>query len=302
VRLAVIILTLNEERHIARCIDSVKHLASHVLVVDSFSSDRTIALARQCGAVVVQHAWANHASQFNWALEHVPSDADWVLRLDADEVVTDELRRSIRDALRTLPEDVSGVTVNRRIYFLGSWIRHGAVYPMRVLRLFRRGTGRCEPRWVDEHIVVSGRIIHLAGDIADVNLNNVTWWIQKHNGYASREALEVLLAADGSGDVAPAGLARQARRTRWMKANVYARLPLGWRAALYFLYRYILRGGFLDGWPGLVFHVLQGFWYRFLVDVKVLELRNVMRNECLTLAEAAKREYGLDLQSGRQPS
>jgi glycosyltransferase involved in cell wall biosynthesis len=295
--LTVIVLTFNEEIHLARCLRSLHGVARRVVVVDCFSTDGTVALAQAQGAEVVQHAWVNHSVQVNWALDNVPIDTQWTMRLDADEVVTPELAAALNSRLPSFADSVMGLTVNRQIHFLGRWIRHGSIYPIHTLRVWRSGHGRCENRWMDEHMVVHGEIAHVNGDIADINLNNVTWWTTKHNQYASREAVDLLMHRDGKDTEADtARLNFQAGVKRWMKQKVYARLPLGLRALLYFLYRYFLRLGFLDGWQGLAFHFLQGFWYRFLVDVKVHELEALMQTRGLTLAQAVRQEFGFEIQ------
>ena len=218
--LTVIILTRDEARHIVRAIDSVSGIAARILVVDSGSTDDTQALARAAGADVLEHPFVNHAAQCNWALDHGGITSGWVLRLDADEIVLDP------DAIqRFIAGDPAAVaaTINRRIHFLGRWIRHGGLYPVRILRLWRHGCGRVENRWMDEHVVVTGSVTHLDTDIADINRNNIGWWTAKHNHYATLEAVQQLSAptSPSSGDSGP-----HARRTRWLKDNIYARLPL----------------------------------------------------------------------------
>lgn len=294
--LTVIILTYNEKRHLPRCLQSLQGVAKRVVVVDCFSTDGTVALAQAQGAEVVQNAWVNHSVQVNWALDNVTVDTQWTMRLDADEVVTSELAAALNKDLSGFPAAVTGLTVNRQIHFLGKWIRHGSIYPIRTLRIWRTGRGRCENRWMDEHMVVEGEVGHVNADIADINLNNVTWWTDKHNHYASREAVELLMHRNNGGrEAETTRLNYQAKVKRWLKHNVYARLPLGLRALLYFIYRYIVRLGFLDGWQGLAFHFLQGFWYRFLVDVKVRELEALMKSQSLTLEQAVRQEFGYEI-------
>jgi len=260
--LAILILTRNEEEHIERCIASVRSFAKEAFVVDSYSTDRTAKLAESAGAKVYRNSFVNHAAQLNWGLDNIPLATDWVMRLDADEYATPELADEIAASLDTLPDDVSGLYVTRRVYFMGKWIRHGGYYPTRLLRIWRRGRGRCEQRWMDEHIqLAAGRTITLRNDIVDDNRHGLTSWIDKHNHYATREAAEVLSARHGFaklGGVEPKCFGTQEQRKRWVKERLYARLPLGLRAILYFTLRYFVRGGFLDGYPGLVFHVLQG--------------------------------------------
>jgi glycosyltransferase involved in cell wall biosynthesis len=287
--ITVIILAQDEARHITRCIASLAPLAPRIIVVDSGSTDETPALAIAAGAQIIHHDWKNYADQFNWALQSTGITTPWTLRLDADEVVTPDLAAKIL-ALVAADPPIAGVTVDRAMYFLGRKIRWGGMYPVDMLRLWRTGRGRIESRWMDEHTIVDGPMAHIPGEIADINLNSIGSWTAKHNGYATREAIDQLSRSASTADPAP--LSPQARRKRWIKDNLYARLPLGLRALFYFLYRYVLLLGFLDGWQGLVFHTLQGFWYRFLVDVKIVELRGLMHTRNQDLATVVEAEYG----------
>ena len=264
--ISVVILTYNERLHIRRCIARVRPIATEIFVVDCHSADGTQAIARELGATVVEHDWPGlYAVQFNWALDNLPLSGDWVLRLDADEYLTEPLVAEIRAKLGNLPPDVTGVTFKRRHIFLGKWVRHG-VYPVWLLRLFRRGKGHCEARKMDEHIRLSeGRVAAFDNDFVDHNLNDLLWWSQKHLGYAKREADDL-----AEGAFAADALAGQAAAKRRLKAR-YARLPRFWRAFAYFCYRYFLRLGFLDGAPGFLWAFLQAFWYRTLVDALLYE-------------------------------
>lgn len=296
--LAAIVLTLNEAHHIARCLASLDGVADTVLVVDSHSTDETAGIARSLGATVVRHPFVNHAAQFNWALTQLPPGTDWVLRIDADEYLTPELAREIRTRLPGLGPDVAGATCCRRIAFEGRLLRHGGLHPVRVLRLFRFGRGRCEARWMDEHITVDGGTVALDGALVDDNLNSLTWWTAKHNAYASREAVELLNLDHGfmaRGDRAEINAGAQARLKRRVKERVYAHLPGGLRALAYFLYRYVLRLGFLDGAAGARFHILQGFWYRYLVDAKVAEVKRHMAQTGCGPVEAIRDRLEIDI-------
>lgn len=294
----VVILTLDEARHIKRALRSVATFADRRVVVDSGSTDDTVAIAREMGAEVLIHPFVNHARQFNWALGQLPEGTGWVFRLDADEVVSDALAAEISARLPGLPQDVAGLTVPRRIAFMGRPIRYGGLFPVHILRLFRQGRGRSEDRWMDEHIVVDGAVAELRGELIDENLNPLGWWIDKHNRYASHEALEVLIA-EGHGGItrseAALGMGRQAGIKRWLKKNVYARLPGGFRASAYFIYRYVIRLGFLDGKEGTAFHVLQGFWYRYLVDAKLHEVRLYMKRNDVDVVRAIRDVLGIDV-------
>tara|TARA_B100000678_G_C18193207_1_gene496299 strand:+ start:611 stop:1567 length:957 start_codon:yes stop_codon:yes gene_type:complete len=297
--LTTIILTQNEEKHIARAIRSVAEISERVVVVDSGSSDRTLKIASDLGAQVLENAWTNHATQFNWALEQLPSDTDWVLRLDADEYLTPELSTQIADALVTAKGEDAAMIMSRRMHFMGKAIRWGGVFPIRIARAFRYGRGQCESRWMDEHIIFDGAAIELSGELIDDNLNSLSWWTEKHNAYASREAVEMLNLKHGfmsAEQYDGLGSNEQAGTKRWLKEKVYARLPSGLRATLYFLYRHVLRLGFLDGRRGTAFHVLQGFWYRYLVDTKVYEVQIHMQRYNVDIKQAIKDVLNVDVQ------
>ena len=278
-KVVAVILTFNEEQHLGRCIQSLQGVVDQVVVVDCYSTDATIQIASAAGAKVLQNRWKNYATQFNWGLEQLDSDTNWVLRIDADEYLTAELASEIKSRLAQLPPAVAGVYLPRHMVFQGKIIRYGGIFPVKVLRLFRYGFGSCEQRWMDEHIKVNGSSIEFSGELIDHNLNSLSWWTEKHNGYASREVIDLLnlqyqfMVLESVAD--PFG-GTQVGVKRWIKESMYTRLPGGFRALVYFLYRYVLRLGFLDGRAGANFHVLQGFWYRFLVDSKLAEVKRYM--------------------------
>jgi glycosyltransferase involved in cell wall biosynthesis len=279
--LAVIILCLNEKLHLGRALRCVAPLAKEVFVIDSFSTDDTIEIARAGGAIVLQNKFVNHARQFQWALENAPITAEWIMKLDADEVIEGDLAAEIEARLPSLPSDVVGINLKRKHIFLDRWIRHGGRYPLVLLRIWRRGHGEIENRWMDEHVVVKGgRTVTFEGGFADHNLNDLTFFTEKHNAYATREAIEVLNTKyalfDTGNELSSEGTSRQAALKRWGKNNIYNRLPF-WLGPLgYFLFRYVIQLGFLDGREGLIYHFLQGFWYRFLVGAKVAEFDRVI--------------------------
>ena len=276
--IAVVILTYNEAHHIARALASVAPFATEVFVIDSGSTDQTRQIAEAAGARVLVHPFVNQAQQFNWALDHAPIDSDWILRLDADEIIEPDLAEALALRLPTLAPDVTGVILNRKHIFLGRWIRHGGRYPLPMLRLFRRGAARSEDRWMDEHLVLtSGRAVVIDGGFADHNLGDLTYFIAKHNAYATREAVEVINDRMGlfTRTDTHAGLSAShaVALKRGVKEQIYNRLPFGLGPLGYFLYRYVFQLGFLDGREGAIYHGLQGLWYRFLVEAKVEELK-----------------------------
>jgi len=285
--LTVLILTFNEERHIERAIASVRDIATDILVVDSFSTDRTVELARAAGARIMENKFINYSKQFQWGLDNGGITSDWILRLDADEVVEADLSAELCRDLPTLPKDVVAINFKRKHVFMGRWIKHGGRYPLVLLRLWRNGQGRVEDRWMDEHIVTwGGSVITAKGGFADVCLYDLTFFTDKHNKYATREALDILngryqLFEDDQEKNLGSG---QANIKRYIKNNIYNRIPPLLAPGLFFFYRYIFQLGFLDGRPGLIYHFLQGYWYRFLVGAKVVELEEGMQH-CTTTAE-----------------
>jgi len=297
--LSVIILTYNEGIHIKRCIKSVYGWVQDIFVVDSYSNDRTLEIAKKYTNHIYQHEFINQATQFNWALENLPIKTEWVMRLDADEYVTDELRDELLEKLEKFPDEIVGLYVKRRVYFMGKWIKHGACYPIWHLRIWRKGKGYCEQRWMDEHIkITEGRVAFLENDIVDYSLKPLHWWINKHNSYATREAVDLLnykywfMKYD---EIKPKLFGTQEKRKRWLKMR-YSRLPLFVRPFLYFLYRYFFKLGLLDGNEGLIWHFLQGFWYRFLVDAKVHEIEKKAKQENKPIKQIIEEIYAIKLQ------
>ena len=297
--ITVIILTFNEEIHIERCINSLQNFVQHIYIIDSFSTDKTVELAKQLGAHVFQNPWPNnHATQLNWALKNCPIETKWVLRLDADEYVTPKLANEIKQKLEILESDTSGIYLKCRVYFMDTWIKHGGYYPLWVLRIWQFNKGYCEPRWMDEKIkLTEGNAINFDNDIVDHNLKGLTFWTDKHNGYATREMLSLLnniynfIPCD---EINANFFGTQAERKRWLKLQ-YALMPLFLRPFIYFIYRYFILLGFLDGKSGLVWHFLQGFWYRFLVDAKLNEIYFKAGKDKEVILEVLKTEYGIDL-------
>lgn len=278
--LAVLILTHNEAHHIGRALESVSGIATETFIVDSGSNDGTVEIARSRGATVLYNPFVNQAKQFQWGLDNAQITADWVMRLDADEVIEPDLADEINRKLPALPSDVTGVNLKRKHIFMGRWIRHGGRYPLILLRIWRRGMASVEDRWMDEHMLLSeGRAVTFDGGFADVNLGDIGYLTDKHNKYATREAVDVLIKSLGLYSEAKSfegGAPAQAAAKRGIKERFYNRLPFAVGPVAYFLYRYIVQLGFLDGKEGAIYHGLQGLWYRFLVDAKLLEFRRAL--------------------------
>jgi glycosyltransferase involved in cell wall biosynthesis len=290
--LSVIILTYNEEKHIERCIKTALEVSDNIYLVDSFSTDRTVQVAENLGAKVIQNSWPGYqAAQFNWGLENLSIETRWVLRLDADEYLSDGLINEINEKLEHIDEDVSGIVLNRKQDCFGTW-----VHPLELLRIFEYDKGKCEDRWMDEHIVLSsGKTTHFEHLFLDHNLNSFGWWVNKHNGYSIREAIELLdveLNITGSQKVVE-GIGEEASKKRKKKLK-YAKSPLFWRSFAYFVYRYFFKLGFLKGKGQFIWDFFQGWWYRTLVDVKIYEIKQAAGNDPDKIAEYIKETYGID--------
>jgi len=256
--LSVIILTFNEELNIEQCLKSVADWADEILVVDSYSTDKTLEIAKKYGARVAQREFKNQAEQFNWALDNLEIKNEWILRLDADEEILPELKEEIEKKLSELPPGVNGVALRRRTYFMGKWMKYGGVYPTIILRMFRKGLGVSENREMDEHIILkSGKEVVFENDFIDNNKKGLSFWISKHRDYARREAASHI---------------QETLTNAKLKNSFYYSLPSFFRAFFYFFYRYFLKLGFLDGIIGFQYHFLHAFWYRFLVDVEICKL------------------------------
>lgn len=293
--LTVIILTRNERLHIERCLKSARLFADRIILIDCHSTDGTQELARNLGAEVIEHDWpGNQAAQFNWAMDNIPVESEWIMRLDADEYLTPELIEEVRQKLPLVSRAVNGIVFKRRHIFLDKWMK-GGIYPVKLLRTFRNGHGRYEQRMMDEHIVLSdGKTIEFDNDFCDHNLNNISWFCKKHVDYAVREAAEMLdtefnLSARHADESALANQARDKRK----KKQTYARQPLFWRAAAYFLYRYLLKGAWRDGKEGFIFSFIQGWWYRTLVDAKIFEIKKRCGNDPARIRRLLESEYNI---------
>ena len=287
--LAAVILTLNEERHIERCLKSVKGFCDEIIVIDSFSTDKTKDICLQHDALFYQHKFHNYATQFNYGIDVARrKGVDWILRIDADEI----LLGNLSNALLCSPDAPAGYTLDRFMTFNRRKIRFGGVFPMRSVRLFQAHLGQCESTYMDEHILVDGEVRHVDAQIIDDNVNSITWWTDKHNWYASREAIDYFTNSKSEKLADDSSVIR-----RFLKVKVYYQTPILVRSLLYFLYRYLLRGGFRDGREGFMFHFLQGFWYRFLVDVKILQIKKLLA-EGESLKNAILQITGLNIDAG----
>jgi glycosyltransferase involved in cell wall biosynthesis len=272
-RLAVIILTYNEEANISQALESVKDWADRIFILDSFSTDKTLEIAKEFNCHIVQNKFLNYAKQRNFALQNFEIRSEWVLFLDADEWVSAELKQEISNLIAASPVE-NGFYLSWKLIWMGRWIKRG-YYPTWILRLFRNGKAHCEDRAVNEHLIVEGTTGKLRNDFIHEDRKGVADWIAKHNGYSSREAQELFNSRSVSGyqEIDVAFFGTQAQRRRWLRYKIWNNMPPLIRPFFYFFYRYVLLGGFLDGRAAFIYHFLQALWYPLLIDIKYLEIK-----------------------------
>lgn len=267
--LSVIILTFNSERTISKTIESAAKVSDDIHIVDSYSTDQTLEIIKGYSVNLVQHPFENYGAQRNWAIANLPIKYEWELHLDADDRLTDELITELRQLIGKFPDDISGYYIGRIVYFMGRPIKHGGMFKIFHLRLFRHNKGRCEDRKYDQHFYADGATAKLQGAFIDDNRMSLSEWTFRHNRWSDAEVNE-LIGNDTMGRISPDWAGNPVQKKRFLRA-IYNDTSLFVRPFLLFIYRYFLRLGFLDGKEGLVFFVLQTFWFRFLVDAKLLE-------------------------------
>lgn len=275
--LSVVVLTFNSAGSIVRTLAPLKAISDDIHVVDSHSQDDTVAICRSLGCTVVQHEFRNYSAQRNWAIDNLSLKHEWQFHVDADEEIEPALaaRIAMIDLGKT---ETDAFIVGRKIVFMGRTLRFGGMAKTWHLRLFRSGYGRCEDRLYDQHFISTGRVGQINAFMLDHQEDSLAEWTARHNRWSTMEAEEIALGdtTPREGQVVPSIRGDAIARKRFAKGYYY-RLPLCWRALAYALYRYILRLGFLDGQRGFLYHMLQGFWFRLLVDAKLIERRRTMR-------------------------
>lgn len=263
--ITAIILTRNEEDYIEDCINSIKGIVKRIVVVDSFSEDKTVELAQKSGAEVHQHEFYNYSKQYMYAVDVAEVKTTWILRIDADERLTEESAAELEKLCNANSDtDVTGIILRFYNMFLGKPMMHGGMYPWKKLSVYKTGKGNIEDRNMDEHIILdSGTVIEAKKDSKHLAFRGLTFFTNKCNWYSTREAMDYfdrIKVTDQNASL----------KTR-IKMNVYYKLPLGFRSWAYYVYRYYIRLGFLDGKEGKIFAFLHAYWYRFLVDAKIYE-------------------------------
>lgn len=263
--ITAIILTRNEEDYIEECIRSIQKVVSRIVVVDSFSEDRTVEIAKKNGAEVFEHEFFNHAKQYMYAVDAAQVQTKWTMRIDADERLTVKSAEELEQLCNVnMDTDVNGIVLRFCNIFLNREMRHGGMYPWKKLSVYKTGKGHIEDRNMDEHIVLdSGRIVETKQDSRHLAFRGLTFFTNKCNWYSTREAMDYFEDKKTT--------KKNVSIKTWIKMEVYYKLPIGFRSWMYYIYRYYFRLGFLDGKEGKIFNFLHAYWYRFLVDAKIYE-------------------------------
>jgi glycosyltransferase involved in cell wall biosynthesis len=281
--ISVIVLTHNEEQNIKDCLLSIRDWADEIFVVDSGSSDQTLTITADFTDKIFQHPFENYSKQRNWSQDNLPIRNEWIFHIDADERVTPGLVEKMKTFFENVKknDDTAGLLVRSRIEFLGRHIKHGGLYPTYHCRIYKKQAGRCENRAYDQHFIVDGKVNIIPEDLIEVTATSLESWTARHNRWAQLEAqyLHTGEKGDQNSDLDPGLFGSPIQRRRWLRVSILEQAPLFFRSLIYFLYRFFLRGGFLDGKEGLIYHVLHGFWFRFYVDSCIFELKNQSKVE-----------------------
>ena len=268
--LTVVILTYNEAIHIERAIRNVTGWADKIIILDSHSQDTTTQIAEDLSAEVLYRKFDHYKNQRQHAIDYCKDKTEWLLFLDADEYLLEELKTEIKTSINN--PHIVGYYMPRRFIFMDKWIKHGGYYPTYLLRLFRPELATLD-REINEHVAVQGATQKLKNDFVDHNLNGLGFWISKHNQYATAEAKALLSTKQSKTTSSKVSFWVQSDRKAWIRENIWNHLPILIKPFIYFTYRYFVRLGFLDGKEGLIFHFLQGCWFWFLVSAKYLEMQ-----------------------------
>ena len=295
--ICAIILTKNEDIHLRRILGQLSNIINNILIVDSGSTDHTYEIAKEYNCDFIFNKWKNHATQFNFGIKFLKNKYSWIIRIDADEYFhdIDKLAKLFNQIKNGQYKTINGISFYRRINFLGYAIRYGGVFPTSVVRLFRSQYGECEQKWMDEHIIVSGKIIHENLTIIDDNMMGFEFWLNKHIGYAKREAIEMLFIEYGlASNNKKLKHSIQTSTKRKIKEKYYGNSPLFFRAVLYFFYRYLIRLGFLDGKMGFLYHFFHALWYRLVVDLFIFRVKLINNKSDNNIKKAIKEVLQID--------
>ncbi len=267
--ISVIILTYNEETNLPTCLNQLKW-AKEVFVVDSFSTDQTVEIAKRFGAKVFQRNWTIYYEQMNWALENLPISTEWIFVCDADEWVTGGLANEIQE-IALKKGDKFGYYIERKTVFLGRMLKHSGRYPDKVLRLFRRGKGRYEECIAHERFILDGKAGYLRNPLIHDDRRDLFEYLNRHNRYSSLEAqLRYQIKNQGvKSDFRASFIGDWGQRRRAVKYKIWYKLPL--RPILRFIWMYFVKFGFMDRKEGFIYVLLASF-HEFNINIKYWEL------------------------------
>lgn len=267
--ITAVLLTQNEEKNIVRCIESIKWV-DRIILVDSGSTDATCQIAESLGVEVYNHMpFENHGKQFNWATDNIDINTTWIFRVDADEVVTPELANEIRQACNEHKEDdVNAFEMRFKVLFLGKFLKHGGAYPFVKINIFKKGKARFNERPLGDNVELhEGRYLQLKHDCLHYDFKDLSSYVKKHDWYADMEVESYMKDMDSQ----DANISKAASMRKLLRRGVYYKLPSFLRAKLYYWYIFYVRMGFLDGKAGYVHAFIQAYFYRVLVDAKIME-------------------------------
>ena len=294
--LTVYILVFNEEAHIERAITNALKLTNNIAVIDSYSTDKTVEIAQRLGASIYQYEWKKDSTwskKMNWAIDNVILSTNWFMRLDADEYMTDEFIVKIREVFLKIESNISAISVNRREYFMGKWMKHGGVYPKTMIRIIKKGKALFENRLLDEHVeIIEGEVLYLNIDICDDRKISLAEWTLKHNIYSNLEAI-MLLQKEYDINLSTESSKKLDKKNKIKrgKKDLYSKLPLFWRVWILFFYRFIIKMAFLDGKEGFLYALFQCLWYRSLADAKLMEIKYSLNNDDVKIKSFLKEKY-----------
>ena len=292
--ITAIILTYNEEKHISRCINSVLNFVEEIVVIDSGSNDKTIDIVNSIpNTRLVKNKFINQAKQINWALDNLEFKTDWLFRIDADEHIDLDFVNEISNFLKLNQVKFDGISVLRKLIFFKKEISYGGQFPHKTVRLWKKNKGRSQDLWMDEQISVDGKVYNFDKFIIDENLNDLKWWINKHKKYAQREALSFFLVNDKNTLIKKPS--DKSKNNKYYKYKIYYKMPMFIRPLALFIYNYIYKLGFLCGWQGLVYYIIQMIWYRFLTDLNIYKIKSKMKNQNKSLSEVIKSIFSYEI-------
>ena len=272
--ITTIIMTKNEEKNIEKCIEYAWQVSNRIIVIDSYSNDNTVELSRKSGAEVIQNHFVNHGTQWNFAVEKANITTEWIMRLDADEELTPKAAEELKKICeKNEATSINGILFRFKVMFMGKYLMHGGTYPIRRMSCYRTGHAKMDTRNMQDQLILEdGKYIELKEDLNHNDFKDITYWISKHNWYATGAASDYL---ENLNEKEPfEKYDWNSRLNRFLKAELYYKFPVKLRSKLNFIYRYYFRLGFLDGIEGYYYAFFQAYWYRVLVDAKIQEIKN----------------------------